>query len=119
MLEVIQPIPIGGSQAIPDQPSTDAAKVPVAGLLSSWVRLASCMFTLFNPPSKAFSSTVANFIRSVCVWPFFWDSMSQCSSILLKQVLYCNCLSSDEGQAWDSTHLLLQLFLHCAGIAQF
>lgn len=30
------------------------------------LRLASCLFTLFNPSSKARSSAVANFIRSVC-----------------------------------------------------
>lgn len=75
-LKIAQAIHTGGSQAVPDRPSTDGARVSVAGLLSSWARLASCMFTPFNPSCKARSSTAANFIRSVHVWPFLWDSVS-------------------------------------------
>lgn len=53
-----------------DHPSMDGVRASEAGLLSGWARPASCMFTPFNPSCKARSSAVANFIRSVHVWPF-------------------------------------------------
>lgn len=61
----------------PDHPSVDGVRASEAGLLSSRTRPASCMFTPFNPSCKARSSTVANFIRSVRVWPF---PLGQCVS---------------------------------------
>lgn len=90
----------GGSQAVPDHPGTDAAAVPVAGLLRSPVRSAGRLFTPFNPSCRACSSTVANSIRWVRVL----------------QDRAAECLGSDEGHALDSTHLLLKLFLQSAGL---
>lgn len=87
MLEVILSESPGlvSSEAVrlsPHQPSTDAAAAPVAGLLCSWLRLAGRTFPLFNPSCKAGSSTVANFIRPVCVWPVLQDSVA------VERVLY-------------------------------
>lgn len=75
-VKIAEAIHTGGSQAVPDHPSTDAAGVLLAGLLGSQTRLAGCVFTPFNPSCKARSSAVANFISSVRVWPFLWDSVS-------------------------------------------
>ena len=55
MLEVIlSELPrLSTLEAVADCPGTDGARVSVAGLLCSWARLASCIFTpLLIPPAR-------------------------------------------------------------------